>query len=93
MPVFAVLTNPLSLFPSPLPLSSFHILPPLDSSSPPFFLLISGPDIIVCDEGHVMRNSKSNISLVLNQVRTLSRIVLTGTPLQNNFLECKWCIS
>ena len=40
-----------------------------------------------------MRNSKSNISLVLNQVRTLGRIVLTGTPLQNNLLECKWCIS
>ena len=51
--------------------------------------LASGPDIIICDEGHVMRNSKSNLSQVLGQVRTRCRVVLTGTPLQNNLLECK----
>ena len=47
-----------------------------------------GPDIIVCDEGHVLRSSKSNLSTIVNQVKTRCRVVLTGTPLQNNLLEC-----
>lgn len=45
---------------------------------------------MVCDEGHVMRNSKSNISLILGRVKSTCRIVLTGTPLQNNLLECEF---
>ena len=49
----------------------------------------SGPDIIVCDEGHVMRNAASKLSMVLQRVRTRTRIVLTGTPMQNNLVECK----
>ncbi len=36
-----------------------------------------------------MRNSKSNLSVILGQVKTLCRIVLTGTPLQNNLMECE----
>ena len=47
-----------------------------------------GPDIIVCDEGHVLRSSSSNLSAIVNQVKTRCRMVLTGTPLQNNLLEC-----
>ena len=53
------------------------------------FLLDPGADMVVCDEGHVMRNSKSHLSLILNRIKTRLRIVLTGTPLQNNLLECK----
>ena len=48
---------------------------------------------MVCDEGHVMRNSQSGISMILGRVSTLCRIVLTGTPLQNNLLECEYCES
>lgn len=53
------------------------------------FLLDPGADIVVCDEGHVMRNSKSSLSIVVNKIKTRLRVILTGTPLQNNLHECE----
>ena len=52
------------------------------------YLLDPGADIVVCDEGHVLRQEKSSLSLMVNKVATRRRIVLTGTPLQNNLKEC-----
>lgn len=44
---------------------------------------------MVCDEGHILRNDASGISKALNAVKTRRRVVLTGTPLQNNLVECE----
>lgn len=45
--------------------------------------------MVVCDEGHVIKNRKSTTSRAVNKISSRRRIILTGTPIQNNLKECK----
>ncbi|XP_022911917.2 transcriptional regulator ATRX homolog isoform X1 [Onthophagus taurus] len=56
-------------------------------------LLNPGPDLIICDEGHSIRNKTNNRSLCLHQVKTKRRIILTGTPFQNNLEEMYYMVN
>ena len=54
-------------------------------------LLLEGPDLLVADEAHDIRNNKSQRAAALKQITTLRRIALTGFPLQNKLSEF-WCM-
>lgn len=42
---------------------------------------------MVLDEAHLIKNSKTQVFLTLNKIKTINRILLTGTPLQNKLQE------
>nr|GLL48641.1 hypothetical protein DM860_001842 [Ipomoea trifida] len=50
-------------------------------------ILLKYPGILVLDEGHTPRNDESLMWRALSKVETPLRIILSGTPFQNNFQE------
>ncbi|XP_045797836.1 SNF2 domain-containing protein CLASSY 3-like [Trifolium pratense] len=50
-------------------------------------ILLKAPGLLVLDEGHTPRNQRSHIWKVLSKIQTQKRIILSGTPFQNNFWE------
>lgn len=49
--------------------------------------LLEGPNIIVADEAHKMKNRDASITHAASRFRSRSRIALTGSPLANNVEE------
>lgn len=50
-------------------------------------ILLEKPGLIIFDEGHTPRNERSLIWKALEDIRTPKRVILSGTPFQNNFTE------
>jgi DNA repair and recombination protein RAD54B len=44
-------------------------------------------DLIICDEGHRLKNGTIKTVLAAKQLPVERRIILTGTPLQNDLSE------
>lgn len=44
-------------------------------------------DLLICDEGHKLKNSSIKIVQSLRKITTPRRIILSGTPLQNDLGE------
>lgn len=42
---------------------------------------------VVLDEGHLIKNPKAKISMAVKRLPSNHRLILTGTPIQNNVLE------
>ncbi|WMV43461.1 hypothetical protein MTR67_036846 [Solanum verrucosum] len=50
-------------------------------------ILLKFPDLLVLEEGHTARNEHSLVWKALKKVETEKRILLSGTPFQNNIKE------
>lgn len=50
-------------------------------------------DLIVFDEGHRLKNKNSKVYKKILNFSCRKRVLLTGTPLQNNLEELYTCIS
>lgn len=51
------------------------------------YLLQPGANLVVCDEGHSIKNQKGETNKAISKVACKRRIILTGTPIQNNLGE------
>lgn len=47
-------------------------------------------DVLICDEGHMLKNLSSKTTKKVLHIKTKRKILLTGTPMQNNLRECKF---
>ena len=72
------------------------------SSSPFYDLVVASYDIVrndieffssikwnycILDEGHIIKNGKTKMSKAIKSLEASHRLILTGTPIQNNVLE------
>ncbi|KNC73227.1 hypothetical protein SARC_14213 [Sphaeroforma arctica JP610] len=43
--------------------------------------------MVICDEGHRLKNSQSQTYEALHALKTKKRIIVSGTPIQNDLTE------
>ena len=51
------------------------------------FLRQLKPDVMICDEGHLLKNALTQKHQIISKIPANFRLILTGTPLQNNLQE------
>ncbi|PIK51719.1 putative DNA repair and recombination protein RAD54-like [Apostichopus japonicus] len=52
------------------------------------YVLHKGPvGLVICDEGHRLKNCENQTYQALNLLKTRRRVLLSGTPIQNDLLE------
>lgn len=50
-------------------------------------ILLKGPEVVVADEAHHLKNQASGVAVAASQILTQTRIGLTGTPMSNDVQE------
>ncbi|XP_057752365.1 TATA-binding protein-associated factor BTAF1-like [Arachis stenosperma] len=41
----------------------------------------------ILDEGHIIKNAKSKVTLAVKQLKAQHHLILSGTPIQNNIMD------
>jgi DNA repair and recombination protein RAD54B len=44
-------------------------------------------DLVVCDEGHRLKDPLTAVNIALSSIDTKKRLILSATPIQNNLVE------
>ena len=68
-------------------LTTYTIFERSSTQSDRIFLYKQHFNYLICDEGHCIKNSSTSRFIYLNRVKSNHRLVLSGTPVQNNILE------
>ena len=50
-------------------------------------------DLLICDEGHRLKNADIKTVENISKLSCSRRVILTGTPIQNNLKEFYTCIN
>jgi hypothetical protein len=47
----------------------------------------AGPELIICDEAHRLKNDQTKTNVALSNLPCKRRVLLSGTPMQNDLEE------